>query len=86
VDQYEQTLPFYLRRTMTLVNYRGELDFGLKQEPHLIMNLDSFKREWRAQREALAVMSPSMFAQLQGNGLPMQEIGRDLRSIAVKKP
>jgi 4-amino-4-deoxy-L-arabinose transferase-like glycosyltransferase len=30
VDTYDQTLPFYWRRTVTLVAYRGELDFGLR--------------------------------------------------------
>ncbi len=30
---YDQTLPFYLRRTVKLVAYRGELDYGLRQDP-----------------------------------------------------
>ncbi len=33
VGTYDQTLPFYWRRTVTLVAYRGELDFGLKHHP-----------------------------------------------------
>ena len=33
VGRYNQTLPFYLRRTMILVDHADELEFGLKQEP-----------------------------------------------------
>ena len=33
VGTYDQTLPFYWRRTFTLVAYRGELDYGLKLDP-----------------------------------------------------
>src|SRR6185295_15824993 len=34
VRTYDQSLPFYLRRTMTLVDEKGELTFGLEFEPH----------------------------------------------------
>jgi len=33
VGYYEQTLPFYLRRTIDIVDYQGELAFGLSLEP-----------------------------------------------------
>ena len=32
VGTYDQTLPFYWRRTLKLVDYRGELDFGLRHD------------------------------------------------------
>ena len=35
VGTYDQTLDFYLGRTVTLVQFRDELDFGLQQEPQL---------------------------------------------------
>ena len=33
VGTYDQTLPFYWRRTFELVAYRGELDYGLRHDP-----------------------------------------------------
>jgi len=33
VDTYEQTLPFYLKRTLTLVKFQDEMAFGIMQEP-----------------------------------------------------
>ena len=33
VGTYDQTLPFYWRRTFELVSYRGELDYGLRPTP-----------------------------------------------------
>ena len=51
VNGYLQPLPFYLRRTCTLVGYRGELDFGLQQEPaRWIPDLAQFERRWRSRR------------------------------------
>jgi hypothetical protein len=87
VGMYEQTLPFYLRRTMTLVDYRGELDFGLNQEPEReLPDLASFVQAWNKEKEALAVMSDEDFASLSAQGLSMSVIARGYHMIAVAKP
>lgn len=87
VRMYEQTLPFYLGRTVTLVEYRDEMGFGLDQEPWRgIPTLAEFLRRWREDREALAIMTPATHAELLGRGVPMQVIGRDARHIIVRKP
>ena len=55
VNDYWQPLPFYWRRPCTLVGYRGELDFGLQQEPWLgLSSLQQFADEWQRQDDALA--------------------------------
>ena len=75
VDEYVQSIPFYLRRTCTLVGYRGELDFGLQQAPgRWIPDLGQFALRWRAERDALALVRPSSFAELRRMGLPMRVI------------
>ena len=62
---YEQTLPFYIKRTVTLVDYRDELDFGLKQEPELaIPTMEEFEARWRSDRKALAIMGPDIYREL----------------------
>ena len=87
VDEYDQTLPFYLKRRMTLVNYRGELDFGLDQEPELgIDTVEAFARSWRNESDAIAVMPPALYTELLDQGLPMRLIGQHRKLVAVVKP
>lgn len=72
VRTYDQTLAFYLGRTMTLVDERNELDFGLTLEPQKgISTLDAFTTSWMAEPAALAVMQPDTYSLLHGEGLPM---------------
>ncbi len=72
VRMYDQSLPFYLGRTVTLVNYRGELNFGLTLAPQqTIGSLEAFEPRWRASPQALAVMEPATYAVLMRAGLPM---------------
>jgi len=87
VHTYDQTLPFYIKRTVTLVAFRDEMAYGLEHEPSLwLPDLPSFERAWRMERNALAILEPDTYAELERNGLPMQVVGRDMRRIAVRKP
>jgi hypothetical protein len=87
VQDYDQTLPFYLERRVTLVNYRGELDFGLTQQPELgIDTIEAFVKIWQEQRTAVAVMSPVVYSERLSEGLPMQIIARQPQQLAVSKP
>jgi 4-amino-4-deoxy-L-arabinose transferase-like glycosyltransferase len=84
VDAYEQSIPFYLRHTCTLVGYRGELDFGLGQEPERwISDLSQFAARWAAATDALAVIRPASYAELQRMGLPMRVIYTAPSLVAV---
>ncbi|MBI3529477.1 MAG: glycosyltransferase family 39 protein [Betaproteobacteria bacterium] len=87
VRTYEQTLPFYIKRTVTLVDYGDELDFGLKQEPELeIPTIEEFEARWRNDRKALAIMGPDIYRELTGRGLPMRLLAEDARRVIVSKP
>jgi 4-amino-4-deoxy-L-arabinose transferase-like glycosyltransferase len=87
VSMYEQTLPYYLQRTVTLVNYRDELSFGLDQEPQLgIPAVADFVLRWRAGGDAFAVMKPDTYKELTASGLPMTVVAKGLRRIVVRKP
>ena len=84
---YEQTLPFYLKRTFTLVQYQDEMGFGIKQEPQRwVPNLEEFAKVWAAQPQALAIMPVYAYALLQQQGLAMKIIFEDTQHIVVKKP
>lgn len=84
---YEQTLPFYLKRTFTLVQYQDEMAFGIKQEPQRwIPTVKEFAGVWAAQPEALAIMPVYVYPQLQQQGLKMKTIYEDEQHIVVSKP
>jgi 4-amino-4-deoxy-L-arabinose transferase-like glycosyltransferase len=84
VNDYWQPLPFYWRRTCTLVAWRGELDFGLTQEPQRwVADLPGFAAQWRMQRDALAVLRPQDYRQLEALGLPMRVIYTAPSLVAV---
>ena len=87
VRTYEQTLPFYIKRTVTLVDYRDELDFGLQQEPQReIATVEEFEMRWRNDPKALAIMGPDVYQELAGRGLPMRLLYEDARRVIVSKP
>jgi hypothetical protein len=85
VGSYEQTLPFYIKRTVTLADYQDEMAFGLKHEPQLwVPDLAGFERRWRTHDYALAVMGPDMYEQLLQAQIPMQLIARDTERVFVR--
>lgn len=87
INYYEQTLPFYLGRTVTLVNYLDEFEYGLQQEPEkLIRHYSDFVAVWRSPAPGIAVMTPHRFEIFAAQGVPMREIFRDARRVAVVKP
>ena len=87
VNHYEQSVPFYIGRTMTLVNYRDEFETGLQTEPgQVLWEVDDFEDEWLRPGEALAIMQPGTFERFRRLGLPMQVLLDDPRRVLVRKP
>jgi 4-amino-4-deoxy-L-arabinose transferase-like glycosyltransferase len=87
VGTYEQTLPFYLKRTFTLVDYQNEMAFGIMQEPQRwIPDIASFANIWDKQPAALAIMPVELYPQLTQQGLAMKIIFEDTQHIVVVKP
>ena len=86
VRMYEQTLPFYLDRTLTLVDYQDELAFGIAQEPaKWVPSVAEFEQRWKTDEDAFAVMDLNTYSDFVARGLPMREIARDSRRIVVRK-
>jgi 4-amino-4-deoxy-L-arabinose transferase-like glycosyltransferase len=87
VRTYDQTLPYYLKRTVEVVAFQGELAYGLRQEPwRSLPDIASFEQAWRAEPSPLAIMEAETYAELARTGLPMQIIARGLRRVVVKRP
>lgn len=88
VGLYEQSLPFYLARTMILVEETDELGFGLAQQPELwIAKRADFEQKWRADhlagKAAIAIIRPTVYEELRQQQLPMRVIAQDPKRIIV---
>ncbi|TXI09269.1 MAG: glycosyltransferase family 39 protein [Rhizobium sp.] len=87
VAMYDQTLPFYLKHTVTLVAYVDEFELGQTAEPEKwVPSLASFVQRWNAAPGAIATATPQTFKQLQEVNLPMLVIYSDPRRIVFRKP
>ncbi len=87
VRDYDQTLPFYLRRPVTLVEYVDEFEFGEKQEPQRwVPTLARFVELWREQPGAVASIPLNVYEELVAQGLPMSVVYRDRKRVAVIRP
>ena len=87
VNTYDQTLPYYLKRTVTMVIYMDELGFGIAQEPQkFIPDRAGFEQAWQTAPQAWALMDPDTYQQLLAAGLPMRLAAQDPRHIIVSKP
>lgn len=83
----DHTVPFYLGKTMIMVEFPDELEFGVKQEPELwLPTLNAFIERWKEDQTAYALMVPEQYVTLQKLNVPMQEVGRDSRRVIVKHP
>jgi hypothetical protein len=86
VATYDQTLPFYWRRTVELVSFRGELDYGLKRDPGAeIPTVDEFVQRWTLGSNAFAIMEKPMFEELSRRQVPMREIARDAGRVLAAR-
>lgn len=88
VGIYEQSLPFYLQRTMILVDYTDEFAFGLQQQPALaIPTVPAFAARWTADAKAgvkdIAIIRPGIFQALRQQGVPMRVIAEDARRTVI---
>jgi 4-amino-4-deoxy-L-arabinose transferase-like glycosyltransferase len=83
----DHTMPFYLGRTMIMVESPDELEFGVNQEPNLWMpSLEAFMERWKDDVNAYALMVPEQYTALQKIHFPMLEVDRDSRRVIVKHP
>ncbi|MGH8299301.1 MAG: phospholipid carrier-dependent glycosyltransferase [Steroidobacteraceae bacterium] len=86
VGEYRQTIPPYLGRTLTLVSYRGELDFGEASEPgRQTATPAQFVQQWKASRDAIAFFAPSVWDHYRQQGLPGRVIAQDSFTVAVSR-
>jgi 4-amino-4-deoxy-L-arabinose transferase-like glycosyltransferase len=85
VGQYRETLSPYLGRTLQLVGYEGELQFGLQEQPDKRMALPEFAARWSAGGEAVAFFDPGVWDEWRRRGLPGRVIAADNYTVAVSR-
>ena len=86
VETYDQTLPFYLKRTLTLVNYRDEFALGLDQEPEKgLASFAEFATRWQQHSVAYALVQSDRYALLQSANLPHRVLGSNPRFTIVAR-
>jgi len=86
VQYYEQSLPFYLKRPVILVDYRDEFALGLDEAPAAgIADLATFSERWRNSSDGYAIMRLHTRDLLLAQGLPMREVGRIRHRVVVSR-
>jgi 4-amino-4-deoxy-L-arabinose transferase-like glycosyltransferase len=86
IRTYDQSLTFYLQRTVMLVEYRGELDYGLRKAPDReITDVDEFLTTWNSQSVAYAVMDKKTFDTFKERGVPMRTVGQNVGQVMVAR-
>jgi 4-amino-4-deoxy-L-arabinose transferase-like glycosyltransferase len=86
VRMYDQTLPFYLERTTTLVEYRDELGPGLDAQPELAIAREAdWIERWKTLPQGYALMSPQTHAALVAAGVPSRVLASDSRRVLVAR-
>jgi 4-amino-4-deoxy-L-arabinose transferase-like glycosyltransferase len=86
VDTFDWTLPFYARRPVVPVGYRGELDFGLSADPGRgLATLDEFKTRWQAADAAYALVPHATAARLAREGVALRVLAQDFDNVLVSR-
>ncbi|HYW75244.1 MAG TPA: glycosyltransferase family 39 protein [Gammaproteobacteria bacterium] len=88
VGGYQQTLPFYLRRTMILVAYQGELAFGIDHarsslEGRYMSSLQDFAAAWRAHSQGLAFVPRPVLPKVKALGIHYRIVAENPRWVAL---
>jgi hypothetical protein len=86
VGQYRETISPYLARTLTVVEFDGELQFGMSAEPgknHA--SRADFVARWQASTDAVAFFGPKLWASYRQQGLPGKVIAADNYTVAVSR-
>ncbi len=87
IGYYDQTLPYYLGRPVTLVDWLDEFAMGLSIEPALrLATVAEFMARWRSLPQAAAVMRPDTYERMRDAGLPMTVVYRDPSRTVVMRP
>ncbi len=90
VGIYNQDLPVYLNRLVSVVDYRGELSYGIDAEPLLtsarFLTPEAFPQEWAKPGAAYAVVRRKAYERwVAKSGLPFAVVSQSDRFLLIAK-
>jgi len=86
VHMYDQTTPFYLKRTTTLVAYRDEFALGQDAEPGKAYATEAaWLPAWDGLAQGYAMMDSATFERLSRVRVPMKVLAQDARRVIVSR-
>jgi hypothetical protein len=85
IGQYRESLSPYLQRTLTPVEFDGELEFGISQEPARALNAATFLARWNASTNAVVFLPPAILDSWRTRGLQGRVIGGDNQTLVVSR-
>ena len=84
IGELDQTLMFYLRRRITLVEFVNEFEYGMRADPsRAALTLETFRARWLAASRPVAVIESSWIPAVEALGLPVKLIYRDRRGAVM---
>ena len=87
VGQYRHSVSPYLERTLRLVAFEGELEFGLSQDrSRYLADLPAFVAAWNRAPRAVAFVSPRLLEQLTALEFDGKRLAADRRSVVFVRP
>lgn len=87
VGTFWQSLPFELRRTCIVVEYRGELELELDPDgAHHIDSVEAFLERWRREPAGVAVVTPRVWDRIEHRHAGSHVILNDPNAIVMVKP
>jgi 4-amino-4-deoxy-L-arabinose transferase-like glycosyltransferase len=86
LDMYDQTIPHHLGRTLTVVNFKGELEMGISRDPaKAVASLEEFRQLWRGHAQAYAIMTREQLLTEQSAGTPVNILAASRRTAIVAR-
>jgi 4-amino-4-deoxy-L-arabinose transferase-like glycosyltransferase len=86
VGLYDQPLPYYLNRTVTLVAYVDEFETGLKAEPQkAVADLSNFFKRWRSEPSAVAIIHPELLDDIMAAEPRTTKLYGDRKRVVIKR-
>jgi 4-amino-4-deoxy-L-arabinose transferase-like glycosyltransferase len=86
VGMLDQSVLFYLGRSVTLVGAKDELAPGIAAEPEkYIATAQEFLERWRNHPEAFAIMRPEMYEELKRQGLQGRVLVADRERLIIAR-
>ena len=84
IGEFDQSLMFYLRRRITLVEFVNELEYGMAADPaRASLSLEAFRARWLAAAHPVAVIDRGQIAAVEALRLPAKIIYRDRRGAVM---